>query len=123
MSAVADVDFHEVKPQHMQIHERLEHWARWANGRPKQNASPVFRGYRDRSYQNELPAPVVVRPLDAMLVGKGVGLLPSAHRDALLWCYLKPVHPRSKASELGTTLQGLAQLLHDGRQMLVNRCV
>ena len=39
------------------------------------------------------------------------------------WYYLHPGKPAHIARELGQTLQGLADLVRDGRQMMINRRV
>jgi DNA-directed RNA polymerase specialized sigma24 family protein len=64
---------------------------------------------------------VAVDGMDAQRIAKAVGHLPEPHRKALHWSYIRPVNPRRAASDLGTTLDGLALLVRDGRQMLVNR--
>jgi DNA-directed RNA polymerase specialized sigma24 family protein len=58
---------------------------------------------------------------DASKVAKAVTALPPPHRAAINWHYVKPVSPRRAAASIGTTLEGLALLVRDGRQMLMNR--
>ena len=46
---------------------------------------------------------------------------PVKHRAAINWCYVAPVNPRRACQDIGVSMQGLSDLLTDGRQMLVNR--
>lgn len=116
------IDFHLVHDHHQEIHARLLNWARWANGRPVRHTAPMFRMYQSAAkVRSDREAPIQINKLDAMAMQKGVSSLPLAHMWATNWCYLKPVNPGKACRELGTTMGGLAQLLHDARQMLVNR--
>lgn len=118
------IDFHAVHDKHAKIHDRLLNWARWANGRAGKETAPMFRLYQSSArVRAEVDAPLQVNRLDAVAVAKGVAALPEAHRGAINWCYLRPVNPSKACRELGTTMGGLAQLLHDARQILVNRDV
>ena len=49
--------------------------------------------------------------------------LPVNHRLALSWAYIKCSSPGKAARSLGLSLQGLRDMVRDGRQMLVNRRV
>lgn len=126
-AAVAYVDFDRIQPSHWAMHDRLENWARASRGGDKQagNAGPMFVLYRSsdarREYGAETAAPV--DRSDAVIVGKGVSFLPDKHRQAIHWFYLHPRNPKNAASLLGVTMQGLADLVRDGRQMLINRGV
>lgn len=122
------VDFAAVPPSQWSMHDRLENWARWCRGRQGQSGGagqPMFSLYRSsearREYGEETSVPV--DPIDAQAVAKGVAALPDKHRRALHWNYLHPRNPGGQARELGVSLEGLAQLVKDGRQMLVNRKV
>lgn len=118
------IDFHVVHEQHAGIHDRLLNWARWANGRAAKQTTPMFRLYQSTArVRADREAPLDVNRLDAAAVAKGVSALPGVHRGAINWCYLRPVNPSKACRELGTTMAGLAQLLHDARQILVNRDV
>lgn len=122
------VDFSIIPPHQAAMHERLENWARASRGGDKQSgtSSPMFRlhqsdAWTPRAYGAETTAPV--NRQDAMLVNKGVVALPEKHRRAVQWYYLHPGKPAHMARELGQTLQGLADLVRDGRQFLINRGV
>lgn len=125
MPTKTDIDFHRVEARHVAIHRRLENWARWCNGSETgASTSPMFRLYRTpargRGAEHTWSGSVV-DGMDAQRVAKAVTHLPEPHRRALHWCYIKPVNPRRAAQDQGTTLDGLALLLRDARQMLVNR--
>lgn len=118
------VDFHHVEPHQRDIDKRLANWARWCNGSTARMVSPMFRltpppprVRADMAYQ----IGDVVDSADAVKVAKGVAALPEYHRLALNWNYIKPVAPRRACQTLGTTMEGLARLVRDGRQMLINR--
>jgi DNA-directed RNA polymerase specialized sigma24 family protein len=120
------VDFAAVPPSQWPMHDRLENWARWCRGSPARDTargSPMFALYRStdakRAYGDDTAVPI--DKLDAQRVAKGVAVLPDKHRRALNWSYLHPFSPGAMARELGVGLEGLAHLVRDGRQMLVNR--
>lgn len=117
------VDFHYVEEKHTQIHTRLENWARWCNGSGAPSTSPMFRLYiapaRARGAENTWSG-IGVDGMDASRLAKYIAKLPEPHRKALQWSYVKPINPRRAAQEMGTSLEGLALLVRDGRQMLVN---
>ena len=118
------VDFHTVDPHQRQIDARLANWAAWCNcswGAPA--SCPMFR---------MVPPPPRVRgeiaygarivdKMDAAKIAKAVFGLPEKHRKAIHWAYVRPVGPEKKRKELGVTMEGLYQLLSDGRQMLMNQ--
>jgi hypothetical protein len=124
MPVRTDIDFHVVEPKHVEIHRRLENWGRWCNGWGAPSTSPMFRlalsTARARGGDLVVAGPSVDRS-DAVRIAKAVVALPRDHRAAVNWCYVKPISPRRAASAIGTTLEGLALLLRDARQMLVNR--
>jgi DNA-directed RNA polymerase specialized sigma24 family protein len=125
------IDFAAVPPSQWAMHDRLENWARWCRGDSGESArtesSPMFEGYRsteahriERGRYGELTE-VSIDKLDAQAVAKGVAVLPDKHRRALNWAYLRPRNPTYQARELGVSLSGLAELVRNGRQMLINR--
>lgn len=117
------IDFHVVDEKHHAIHARLLNWAAWCSGGLGAPASaPGFELYVSpaRAKAQSAGTPAVDR-MDAARIAKGVYALPAPHRAALNWCYLKPVNPGRACREVGTNMAGLAQLVRDGRQMLVNR--
>lgn len=117
------VDYSYVPDRHLAMHGRLEAWARWVrvtpNGWP---TSPMFRLFQSKSRQWAMP--VIKDPLntlDALIVERGVAKLPAKHRDAVRWSYVFQGNPVGMARNLGVTKQGLADLVNDGRTMLINR--
>ena len=126
MAVKVSIDFHAVEAKHAAIHARLENWARWCNGSSGGSASPMFRLYRTPARARGAEgtwSTVAVDGMDAQRIAKAVTHLPEPHRRALHWSYIKPINPRRAAAEQGTTMEGLALLVRDARQMLVNRRV
>jgi DNA-directed RNA polymerase specialized sigma24 family protein len=119
------IDFHAVEAHQAGIHSRLENWARWCNGREAPHTSPMFRlslsTARARSGGGMFSAGSPVDKMDAVAIAKAVAALPTGHRSALNWCYIKPVSPKRACQAIGTSMEGLALLVRDGRQMLINR--
>lgn len=119
------VDFHCVEQHQREIDLRLLNWGKWCNGTGAPSMSPMFRLVP--------PSPRVrgdlnihgsnVDTADAAMVAKGVIALPDKHRAAVNWAYVKPVSPRRACQAIGCSMEVLAQLLRDGRQMLINRNV
>lgn len=117
----AYVDFSAVLPQHEAIDARLTNWARWCHNRTGGTVSPTFRLYRSTEVHRQETGGSQIDAMDAQAVQKAVTQLPAKHRLALSWCYIKRSNPQRAANDLGQTLQGLADLIRDGRQMLCNR--
>ena len=127
------VDFASVPPSQWKIHDRLENWARWSRGASGENArikftSPMFSLYRSsdvqrRRYGGEISVPI--DPSDALKIHFAIlqpAFDPQARR-ALQWCYLNGRNPTAAARELGVELQRLAELVREGRALLINRGV
>lgn len=125
MKRDAYIDFHQVEEKHFAIHQRLVNWGTWCNGTAPSSTSPMFRLYiapaRARSSDGITYGASSVDTLDAARIAKAVSALPEKHRNAVNWCYVRPVAPIRAARAIGVSLDGLMQLLRDGRQMLVNR--
>lgn len=121
---VKPVDFHAVEPHQRAIDARLRNWGRWCNGSTAPLTSPMFRMTppppRVRGEMAYASADSVDR-MDAAQVAKAVAALPERHRAAINWSYVKPVSPARACKAIGTTMDGLALLVRDGRQMLINR--
>lgn len=115
------VDFTAVPTHQREIDARLANWARWSSNRGGNSASPMFRLYRASEQWGHEATATVVDGLDAQKIQKAVGQLPTPHRLALSWCYIKRNNPRKAAASLGETMDGLARLIGDARQMLINR--
>jgi len=118
------VDFAYVRPEHKVIDARLANWSRWAKGRGSgPSVSILGRLYR-APRQDWRTVPQAIMPVDAIdaaKVERAVTQLPAKHRLALCWCYIAGSDPRGAARTLAVTMDGLAELVHDARQMLVNR--
>ena len=123
MRARPYVDFSVVEPKHRAMDARLVNWARWCINRAGSGTSPMFRLYRSTDASQAYGAAVAdpVDTIDAMRMQVSVTKLPPPHRLAISWAYIKRSSPRRAAQELGHSLEGLALLVRDGRQMLVNR--
>jgi hypothetical protein len=115
-------DFHTVRPEHFEIHERCLNWARYVrDGSRSGQCAPMFRHYRSSEVwcaDNKTP----VDSLDGHRVEKAVGQLPEKHRDAIRWHYVFFfIAPGRVQRHLAVTRSGLADLIHDGRSILNNR--
>lgn len=123
---VKPIDFHAVEPHQREIDRRLANWGRWCNGSSAPMTSPMFRMTppppRVRGEMAYQSADTVDR-MDAARVAKAVAALPPDHRTAINWHYVKPVSPKRACERLSCSMERLAQLVRDGRQMLINRSV
>lgn len=117
------VDFGYVEPKHAAIDGWLINWARWSINREGSGVSPMFRLYRATD-ANQAYGLLAASPIDALAAAdaqKAVAALPSMNRQAIAWHYIKKNNPRKAAVTLGCTLDGLALLVRNGRQMLLDR--
>ena len=115
------VDFSTVEDRHRSIDARLENWARWSRNPVAAGGCPMFRLYRSSEvHRVESSASQPVDGIDAARMQKGMQGLPVNHRLALSWAYIKRNNPGQAARSLGLSLQGLLDIVRDGRQMLVN---
>ena len=81
----------------------------------------MFRLYRSSEvHRLESSTSQPVDGIDAARMQKGMQGLPFNHRLALSWAYIKRNNPGQAARSLGLSLQGLLDIVRDGRQMLVN---
>ncbi len=120
------VDFNLVHEHHREIDLRLTNWGRWCCSRSGGVAtSPAFRLYRSTEQWRGLQTGVSgsIDKIDAQRVQKAVQALPEKHRHAVNWSYVYRNAPVKMAKGLGVSLDGLQELVHQGRQMLVNRNV
>jgi DNA-directed RNA polymerase specialized sigma24 family protein len=116
------IDFHLVADRHLAIHARLLNWARWCNNRPGSAVAPMFRAYRSTDVWAQPTASEPVDSMDAAKIEKAVTALPEKHRAATQWHYVRGhISPVRAARALAVSLAGLAELVHDGRAMMVNR--
>lgn len=117
------IDFCAIEPKQEEMHKRLENWAAWCKGgEGGSTAQPMFRLYRPDNFERgSIAAPV--DGTDAQRIAKALGHLPTKHRIALNWFYVKPVSPLKTCKALGLSMEGLNEHVHDGRQMLINKKV
>lgn len=122
------VDFNVIPPQQVAMHIRLENWARFCRGGDKQAGkagSPMFDLYRSsdarRAYGTETSIPV--NKEDGAKLHGAVASLPDKPRRALQWCYLRPKAPGLESVRLGVTMEGLRDLILEGRELLTERGV
>lgn len=114
------LDFHAVRPEHQEIHERLCNWARWAtSGGRGSRVLPMFRQYRN-GYE-EATASSSVDSLDAASIERAVVVLPERNRVVLQWAYIRPWVPiLAVRRALGLRHNDLHQALQDARSMMKN---
>jgi hypothetical protein len=120
MKTRSEVDFNVIEKKHEEIHKRLENWARWCRGGGGgSSALPMFRLYRPDNFERG-PMGEQVDGTDAQRIAKGLVKLPLKHRVAVNWFYVKPVSPLKVCKVIGVSMEGLAEHVTDGRQMLIN---
>lgn len=117
------IDFHQVEAHQRDIDRRLLNWGKWCNGSGAPSVSPMFRLCPPPPRVRGDEKPSSVDSADACKISKGVSALSEPHRAAVNWAYVKPTTPSKACRSLGTTMAGLALLLRDGRQMLINKGV
>ena len=115
------VDFHYVEPGHAEIDQRLRNWALWLFGSNRARQHAMWIWCKPAQHWEAVDLRGAVDPMDAVAIEKAVCKLPADHRDAVRWCYVFRGNPRRAAQSLGVSMDGLALLVRDGRQMLVNR--
>ena len=118
------IDLNHIPARHDAIDARLTEWARWVKVRPVSWATaPMFRLYRaPKQWESDLDIRIEINTLDAAEIERAVSFLPDKHRTAIRWAYVFSYIPDARIrAELGATQEGLARLIHDGRDMLVNR--
>lgn len=118
-------DFNHVDPKHAVIDGRLINWARWAVTNTRSFVQPCFRLYRSEEHWDEerMQKPDPIDPIDAMKMEKGVRSLPEKHATSIRWCYIDRTKPVRLCRALGVNQLGLADLIWQGRVMLLNRRV
>ena len=121
------VDFHLVPAHQFEMDARLRNWGTWCNSRTAiASSSPMFRLsppsiVSRREYQSSSRAGDAVDRSDAVCIARAVTALPYPQATALNWYYVKPVAPRRAAESLGLSYEGLAALVIEARQALINR--
>lgn len=113
------IDFNIIKPEHEDIHKRLENWAKWCKGSNSGNVHPMFRQYRN-GYFEPSPARSYSDTVDAVAVQKVMKDIPEPQRIALQWFYVRPGSPMRVCFALGVNKADLLELIHRGRTMAKN---
>lgn len=117
------IDFSEVHPDHRAIHERLNNWRRWVRANSSRwTAHPMWRHLKEKEERERgaTEAPPV-NALDGHLIEKFVSDLPEKHRHAIRWAYVFQGNPLGAARAAAVSKERLAELIREGRTMLVNR--
>ena len=122
MKTRAYVDYSRVAPEHAAIHEVLCNWARWCrDDRPRWAMHPMWRHLVEKEQREN---PEVFVPVNAMAghaMEKTVFLLPDKHRFAIRWWYVFRGNPAAASRQVAVSKERLAQLVNEGRSMLVTR--
>ena len=118
-----NVDFHHVEEKHNAIHSALLNWSRWVSVRHNiGHVHPMWAKSRSNAWQWHQPIQRdATNALDAQRMEKLVQGLPDPHKQAIRWAYVYRTSPAAACRNMGTTHEGLAQFVRDGRQMLCNR--
>lgn len=117
-------DLSHLPARHDAINLRLEDWATWVRVFPQAwKPSPIWRQYRSHAWQWERPEPKpALDTIKCAETERAVSKLPEKHRTAIRWAYIWYYVPvNAVRRELGVTQDGLAGLIDDGRDMLINR--
>lgn len=116
------IDFHAVPEHQLAMDARLYNWARAQRSKTGQDCAPMFRQYRSSDqWAGSAAASSPVDQRDAAKINKAWQQLPGNHRAAIKWHYVTPGSPTKACRAIGCTMDDLARLVVDGRQMLINR--
>ena len=117
-------DFSRIAARHDAINLRLEQWAQWVSVRPQAwKMLPMWKFYKaPKQWDSDLYIPIEINSLEAHEIERAVAMLPEKNRTAIRWFYVfKFIHAGKMRRELAVTDEGLANLVHDGRSMLIDR--
>ena len=103
--------------------QRLVNWGRAQRNGSGQHVAPMFRQYRSSDQWHGTTSSPTVDQQDAAKVNAGWQKLESDQRAALAWQYVTPSSPAKACKGIGCTMDGLAALVVQGRQELINRRV
>lgn len=120
------VDFNHVAEKHRAIDGRLINWSRWAVVHGARFVQPCFRNYRANENLDDVQGqqkPLPIDPSDALKIERAVVMLPESHKLATVWFYRIKTQPMRACKALGVSRAGLAELIGDSRQILLNRNV
>ena len=116
------VDFHDIPERQLDMHARLENWARTLNSGPSNHAGPIFRLYQSSErFTRHESVRVPANAGDARKIAAAVALLPERQRKAVQWAYVMRSSVMAGRRYLACTAAELAALVVDARDMLVNR--
>ena len=124
MKQYADLTY--VPPEQRPLDLRLHNWARWATVHGARFIQPMFKLYRPEEMRDEDRHQGKSAPIDAsdaLKIEKAVVALPDKHKLAVIWAYRSRANTKQACQIIGVTRLGLAGLIVDGRQMMVNRRV
>lgn len=117
-------DFHYVPEAQKAIDARLENWASYVRVKFPSWVSPIWKLGKSNGRQWHAPE---FRPacdiLDGHKIEKAVAALPAIHAAVIRWAYVYRTGEIPFRKKHGLSREGLALLLKDGRQMLINRGV
>lgn len=115
-------DFHHVPQEHQAIDDRLTNWSRYVQVKYPSWVGPIWKLGKSNGRQWEAPQ---FRPacdlLDGQKIEEAVRELPELHKATLRWAYVYRGGEIQFRRKHHLTREGLAQLLNDGRRMLMNR--
>lgn len=117
-------DFHFVPEDQIAIDKRLENWAAFVRVKNFSWVSPIWKLGKSNGRQwHEPEFRLQCDTLDGMVIERAVGQLPDIHRSSLRWAYVYKHHPAKFCQQHGLSKNALAQIISDGRRMLINRRV
>lgn len=119
------IDYQYIAPEHATIHERLQNWRRWVSVKGLAwTAHPMWRHLKEKeALESHERGEYSIPPnsLDAHDMEKLVALLPEKHRFAIRWWYVYSGNPLKAAKQAAVSKERLAELVKEGRTMLINR--
>ena len=117
------VDFHLIPHHQLAIDARLINWGRAQRSGPGQNCAPMFKQYRSSDQWEGTTSSPTIDQLDAGKINRAWQQLEADCRAALAWQYVTPSSPAKACKVIGCTMDGLAALVVQGRQALIDQRV
>ena len=115
------VDFSFIPESQLPMHWRLVNWERSLRGSVGSGVAPMFRQYRSSEVYGQGGGKLPLDHQDAEKIGRAVVALPTGNLLAINWWYVKPNSPAKAAKGLQCSIAELAQLVIDGRALLMAR--
>lgn len=116
-----DLDLFAVPDHQVEVHNRLENWARWVSPGYPAGVCPMFRMAKSNARQWHVPE---LRPTcdikDAQHVEKTIRKLPPKHLALIRWYYVTRTPELRIRKSLGLTRQDLCSMVVTARQMTLN---